>query len=78
MLLDNGLQHTHRVLFAAGVLREPRLPETLYADCKAVATHLRTEVPQMQTWLFILMAAVCRAGPNAGSKRHGPGPTRGE
>jgi hypothetical protein len=41
MLLDNELQHTHRVLSAAGVLREPRLPEMFYSDRWAVATQLR-------------------------------------
>jgi hypothetical protein len=41
VLLDYELQHTDKVLFAAGVLREPRLPEMFYAGCREDATHLR-------------------------------------
>ena len=40
MPLNYELRHTHRWLLAAGVLREPRLPEMLYADREAVATQL--------------------------------------
>jgi hypothetical protein len=41
MLLHYELRHTHRFLFAVGVLREPRLPGMFYAGCREVATHLQ-------------------------------------